>query len=68
MRDDNVGTAALPAALFAFLRELKAGVSLGEAMSAAGLDESGLLSALQFVFSEGLVVAVGRSRGTALTT
>jgi hypothetical protein len=68
MRDDNVDTAALPAALFAFLRELKVGVSLGEAMSAAGLDESGLLSALQFVFSEGLVVAVGRSRGTALTT
>lgn len=60
MRDETIDVAPLNAPLFSFLCALKDGKPMGEAMSAAGLDESGLLSALQFLFSENLVVGVGR--------
>lgn len=44
--------------LFTYLSALSAGAPLGEAVTSAGLDQRGLVAALRFVFSEGLVCAV----------
>jgi hypothetical protein len=52
----------LEPSLFSYLSALAAGAPLGEAVSSAGLDQSGLVSALGFVFSEGLVCAVSLER------
>lgn len=49
--------------LFSYLSALAAGAPLADAISAAGLDQSGLVNALGFVFTEGLVCAV-RETGT----
>jgi hypothetical protein len=49
----------MQAALYAFLDALKNHMPMADAMSAADLDESALLSALQYLFGEGLVVGVG---------
>lgn len=53
-RDDSVVVVPLARSLFDFLVAIRADRTLGEAMSAAHLDEPGLLQALRFVFSEGL--------------
>jgi hypothetical protein len=57
-RDNATDVRALPASLFAYLLALAEGRSLGEAVSVAGLDEAGLLYALQFLFVESLVCGV----------
>lgn len=57
-RDDLVEVARLTPSLFSYLSALAAGAPLGEAVSAADLDESGLLQALQFTFANGLVTEV----------
>lgn len=48
----------LDAALFWFVSALARGSTLGEAMSEAALDETGLRDALRFMFREGLVTSV----------
>jgi hypothetical protein len=58
MRSESLEVRPLPPRLFSYVCALAAGSTLGEAMGAVGLDEPGLLSALGFVFSEGLVTAV----------
>ena len=54
-RSDSVEMRLLTPALFSYLSALAGGAALGEAMAAGELDETGLLSALQFSFAEGLV-------------
>jgi hypothetical protein len=44
--------------LFSYLSALAAGAPLADAIVAAGLDQAGLVSALGFVFNEGLVCGV----------
>jgi hypothetical protein len=48
----------LSPSLSTFLSALKDGTSLGAAMTRAGLDEAGLLTALQFLFAQRLVCAL----------
>jgi hypothetical protein len=57
-RDDGTYVQALPAPHFSYLLALAEGKPLGEAVSVAGLDEAGLLQALQLLFAESLVCAV----------
>lgn len=65
-RIDRVEVRRLEPYLFSYLSALAAGAPLGDAVTTAGLDQSGLVSALGFVFSEGLVCAVnGRRLGTS---
>lgn len=54
-RDDAVEVARLSPSLLTFLSALRAGAPLGDAVSSSGLEEAGLLSALQFMFAHGLV-------------
>ena len=58
IRRESVEVRSLPKQLFSYISALASGATLGEAMGAIGLDEPGLLGALGFVFSEGLVTAV----------
>jgi len=60
IRSNVIEVARMQAALYAFLDALKNQMPMADAMSAADLDESALLSALQYLFGEGLVVGVGR--------
>lgn len=55
MRSDVLEVRPLEGHLFSYLCALQAGAPLGEAVSAAGLDQTTLVSALGFVFTEGLV-------------
>jgi hypothetical protein len=55
-RDDAVVIRPMNRALFDFVAAIREALTLGEAMDAAHLDEPGLVDALRFVFSEGLVV------------
>lgn len=57
-RVDAVDVRRIEPPLFMYLSALAAGAPLGEAVTSAGLDQSGLVTALGFVFSEGLVCAV----------
>jgi hypothetical protein len=57
-RSESLEVRPLEARLFSYLYALAEGATLGAAMERAGLDEPGFLSALGFVFSEGLVTAV----------
>jgi putative DNA-binding protein len=57
-RSDLLEVRPLEPRLFSYLCALAAGAPLGEAISTAGLDQAGLVSALGFVFSEGLVSSV----------
>ena len=57
-RTDLLEVRRLEPRLFSYLCALAAGAPLGEAISTAGLDQAGLVSALSFVFSEGLVSSV----------
>lgn len=59
-RDDGVEVVRLERPLFEYLSALRARSPMAEAMSLAGLDEAGLLSALRFAFGEGLVTGVDR--------
>jgi hypothetical protein len=62
-RIDVLEVRALEPRLFSYLSALVAGAPLADAISAAGLDQAGLVNALGFVFTEGLVCAV-RETGT----
>jgi len=57
-RSDLLEVRPLEPRLFSYLCALEAGAPLGEAVNTAGLDQSALVSALGFVFSEGLVSSV----------
>jgi hypothetical protein len=57
-RSDLLEVRRLEPRLFSYLCALKAGAPLGEAVTAAGLDQTSLVSALGFVFNEGLVSSV----------
>ena len=57
-RADLLEVRRLEPRLFSYLCALQAGAPLGEAVTAAGLDQPALVSALGFVFNEGLVSAV----------
>jgi hypothetical protein len=57
-RQESIEVIALPLPRFLFLDALRRERPLGDAMSEAGLDEAGLLAALHFVFTQGLVCAV----------
>ena len=54
-RAESVEMRLLDAPLVSYLSAMAGGATLGDAMSAGGLDEGGLLSALRFSFAEGLV-------------
>ena len=62
-RFDLLEVRRLPPPLFSYLSALSAGAPLADAISAAGLDQAGLVNALGFVFTEGLVCSV-RETGT----
>jgi len=67
-RVDFVEVRRLEPYLFSYLSALAAGAPLGEAVSAAGLDQEALVRALGFVFSDALVCEVtlnGRRLGTS---
>jgi hypothetical protein len=57
-RADGVQVQPLDSSTFAFLGALAAGSPLGEAVTAANLDQPGLLNALRFVFERNLECAV----------
>jgi hypothetical protein len=57
-RIDQLEVRPLEPRLFSYLSALSAGAPLGDAIAAAGLDQSSLVSALGFVFTEGLVCSV----------
>jgi uncharacterized protein len=57
-RIDGVEVRSLEPRLFSYLCALAAGAPLGDAITAAGLDQHELVKALGFVFSENLVCAV----------
>lgn len=57
-RDDGVEVARLARSLFVYLDGLRARQPLAEAMSHAEMNEAGLLSALRFMFGEGLVTGI----------
>ena len=63
IRIDGLEVRQLTPGPFSYLSALRAGAPLGEAISSAGLDQEGVVSALGFVFAEGLVCALkdGRS-------
>jgi uncharacterized protein len=58
IRGHSVRVRALEAQVFSYLYALSHGGTLGDAVAASGLDEPGLLAALDFMFREGLVTAV----------
>jgi len=62
-RIDLLEVRPLEPRLFSYLSALAAGAPLPDAIVSAGLDQAGLVSALGFVFTEGLVCAV-RETGT----
>ena len=57
-RADLLEVRRLEPQLFSYLCALQAGAPLGEAITSAGLDQATLVSALGFVFNEGLVSSV----------
>jgi hypothetical protein len=57
IRDDAIEVQTLAPDLFAYLSATAGGATLGEAMTAAALDERRLAEVLGFLFSEGLVVS-----------
>ena len=57
-RIDGTEVRTLESSVFSYLSALAAGAPLGEAVNVAGLDQSGLVHALGFVFQEALVCAV----------
>jgi hypothetical protein len=61
----GVEVRALDPRLFSYLCALAAGSPLGEAVTTSGLDQSGLVAALGFVFSENLVCAVAAKQAPA---
>jgi hypothetical protein len=62
-RTESVEMRLLAPPSFSYLSALEGGATLGDAMTAAGLDEAGLLSALQFSFTEGLVCGLSLPPG-----
>lgn len=62
VRIDGLEVRQLEPGPFSFLFALRAGAPLGEAISSAGLDQEGVVSALGFVFAEGLVCALKDGR------
>ena len=62
-RTDQLEVRPLEPRLFSYLSALAAGAPLPDAIASAGLDQAALVSALGFVFTEGLVCAV-RESGT----
>lgn len=63
IRSDTPQIRRLELPVFTFLTSLREGTTLGEAVSRAALDESGLAQALRFAFGEELVVSAGRAAG-----
>lgn len=61
-RSNTVQVSRLTPDLHAFISQLHEGHSMAEAMTAAGLDESGLTAALAMLFEDGLVVDVSPRR------
>jgi hypothetical protein len=57
-RHSTVEVRPVEISLFSFMTQLAAGRTLGESMTAAAMDETGLLQGLQFLFAESLVCAV----------
>ena len=57
-RDESAEVRKLDAPLYSFITALTSGATLGDAMTAAALDEAALRASLQFVFSEGLVTSL----------
>ena len=57
-RADQLEVRRLEPRLFSYLSALTAGAPLGQAITTAGLDQAALVSALGFVFNEGLVSSV----------
>ena len=57
-RIDVLEVRPLEPRLFSYLSALSAGAPLVDAIAAAGLDQAGLVNALGFVFTEGLVCSV----------
>jgi len=57
-RSDLLEVRPLEPRLFSYLCALQAGAPLGAAVTTAGLDQAALVSALGFVFNEGLVSSV----------
>jgi hypothetical protein len=62
-RADGVEVRQIEPRLFSYLSALAAGAPLGEAVTAAGLDQDSLVRSLGFVFSEALVCEVSKGRG-----
>lgn len=62
-RIDSLEVRAMEPRLFSYLSALAAGAPLADAISTAGLDQAGLVNALGFVFTEGLVCGL-RETGT----
>ena len=54
-RIDSLEVRAMEPRLFSYLSALAAGAPLADAITTAGLDQAGLVNALGFVFTEGLV-------------
>jgi hypothetical protein len=67
-RADHVEVRRLNERLFAFLTALRAGLPLGDAMTRANLESEVLAGALEFIFSEGLVVLLAPHAGASTTT
>lgn len=57
-RSDLLEVRPLEPRLFSYLCALQAGAPLGQSVATAGLDQAALVSALGFVFNEGLVSSV----------
>jgi len=57
-RIDGIEVRQLESGLFSYLSALSAGAPLGEAIAAAGFDQTALVNALGFVFNEGLICSV----------
>lgn len=57
-RAESVEVQQIPPDFYSFLSALSAGAPLGDAITASGLDQAGLVNALGLVFNEGLVCAV----------
>jgi hypothetical protein len=58
LRAESIEMQRLNASLFSYISALAAGATLADSMGSSGLDEAALLSALAFIFGEGLVVGI----------
>lgn len=66
-RVDHVEVRHINVHMFSFLSALQAGRPLGDAMTRANLEAESLAGALEFVFSEGLVVSLSVNQARSVT-